>query len=133
MIELLFIAENFQCGADAPLAQFEIIFDDGGAPVNNTLRVGQSVIVDNLYNVTIQPIANAECMDITIDTLRVDENNIPDLPGLYNQPNVAEYLNDLKGAEEIYLYEFGSVNGDYQDVVIRVDWDYQPKQLLFLD
>ncbi len=131
LIELLFIAENFQCGADAPLAQFEIIVEEqntDGGTFFHTLEVGESIVLerDNYVGTTINDIANADCMSVfefeeaTVDT-------IPDLPGLYNQPDVASYLDELQGAESIYLYEFGSVNGpsaDYQDVILKIDWNY---------
>lgn len=129
MIELLFIAENFQCGANAPLAQFEIIVEEqnsDGASFFHTLTVGESLILDEQSYVgsQINALSDANCMDI-FEFKTATPTTIPDLPGLYNQPDVASYLDELQGAEEIYLYEFGSINGDYQDIVLRIDWDYQ--------
>ena len=135
-IELLFIAENFQCGANAPLAQFEIIVEEqntDGASFFHTLHVGESIVLerDNYVGATINGVANAGCMNV-FEVEEATANTIPNLPGLYNQPDVASYLDQLQGAESIYLYEFGSVDGDYQDVVLRIDWDYTEEQEVIL-
>lgn len=137
LIELLFIAENFQCGADAPLAQFEIIVEeqntDGGS-FFHTLTVGERLVIeeDKYIGSQINAISNADCMAVfEFETATPD--SLPVLPGLYDQPDVASYLDVLTGAEEIYLYEFGSKeNGDYQDVVLRIDWDYTEEQEVIL-
>lgn len=133
LIELLFIAENFQCGPTAPLAQFEIVVTEsqGLGIVTHHLRVGDSLLIDEekLGTITVKPVANANCASV-YTYKEATPNNIPNLPGLYNQPDVAFYLNQLQGAESIYLYEFGSITkGDYQDVILKIDWDHKEKNI----
>jgi len=136
MIEILFVASQFQCGAETPLAQFEIIVEEMAGlntPIFHTLQVGESIILerDNYIGATINDIANADCMSV-FEFKEATVNTIPNLPGLYNQPDVASYLDELQGAESIYLYEFGSLNGpsaDFNDLILRIDWDYKSVEL----
>jgi len=132
MLELLFVDAQFQCGASAPLAKFEIIVEEQnreGTTFLHTLKIGERIVLerDNYVSTTINRLTDADCMSV-LEVKEVTVNTIPDLPGLYNQPNIASYLDELQEAESIYLYEFGATTGpsaDYNDLILRIDWDYQ--------
>lgn len=143
MIELLFVAEHFQCGANANPAQFEVIayaYEGSNVIATRTLRVGDKVFLPvtntNQIAYEVKEVANASCTDLTTDAhlleVSTPEELPSNLPGLYNQPGIAEYLSSLANSQSIVYGEFGCgsnantegcSSADWQDVILRVDTD----------
>ena len=135
MIELLFLASNFQCGANAPMAEFVVEIKSGDT--TKQLSVNQRLVMEkeDLELISVKPLNNADCISV-YDSVEVTVDSLPTQAGLYNQPSVLSYQEQLKDSESIYLYEFGATSGpsaDYQDAVLKIDWDYQNDTLLYAD
>lgn len=131
MIELLFLAQNFQCGLNAPLAEFKVVViqNEEGKVKEHTLEVGERLVFpkDELQSMHVLPLKNANCVRVH-DSIEVTVDTLPNVAGLFNQPSIQQYKSKLKDSESIYLFEFGAYRGpaaDYQDVVLKVDWDYE--------
>ena len=135
-IELLFLDSQFQCGQGAPLAEFEILVKKvNGEEIS--LKKGDSLVLEkkDYVDVVVNPVSNADCVSVLLHK-SASINNIPDIEGLYNQPNISSYIEDLKDAEEIFLYEFGGSVGpsaDWQDLILKIDWDYSNNKVLYAD
>ena len=114
------IGGYFQCGAAAPLADIGVQIN--GTPITTTM------VVDNVNNIEFVNNANAECANLTnplvIEATSVDE--LPQVDGLYNQPDLVELFSLLEDGEAIRLYEFGTdvpEEGDWQDMILIVNYN----------
>ena len=136
MIELLFLAQNFQCGPDAPLASFRARYFNEQTETVEYLTVGQSVELNqlNINSVIIEPLSNADCLGGQWVQELTSANELPEIEGLYNQPAIQEYQDSLSNSESILLYELGDQEtGDWQDVIIRIDWGNINNGTLYAD
>ena len=143
MIELLFVDAQFQCGASAPLAEFEVIsvaYEEQGAPEpfwEETLTAGDSVLLPvntrEQVGIQINILNNADCIDVLedmhlIEIFSVDQ--LPDVDALYDQPALESYIEALSDSQSIILGEFGCggnidncTSADWQDILIRIDYN----------
>ena len=144
MIELLFVAEQFQCGASADPATFEVVVfeyanqHDIIPKTTHFLEVTESVVLPisdpTLFDIEVRSLTNASCTDLSTDSLLIEINDVgqlPSVPGLYNQPSIESYIESLESSQAIIYGEFGCgsevcESADWQDVVIRVDYNYNP-------
>ena len=137
LVRLAFIAAQFQCGAEAPLAEFYVdLYKD--QQIVQTVELGQTASVWVQYPIQVQvgvrPKANTDCIDFTSDIILGEftaPDQLPNVPALYEQNGVSSYFGELTDSEGIILGEFGCGSSicdsaDWQDVVIRIDYDAPP-------
>lgn len=126
MIELLFLASEFQCGSSAPQAVFEVVVND-----EHRLRVGQSIRVEELYTVEVEGVDSASCAILPgiAETVWYGET-VPSVSGAYNQQSLQTIVNEnlTDEFEFLRLLELGTTNPDssyfdLQDIVLVVDTD----------
>lgn len=131
LVEVTFLATQFQCGAGADLAEFRIQVQD------RTLHVGESVVIaveslDDIYINEITQISNGNCALAIEDTtsLWLDyENEVPTLPGYDNQLSLQDLLDEEVGLDteyHLWTLEIGTTNlessaADFQDIVLKFD------------
>lgn len=131
LVEVTFLASQFQCGAGADLADFRIQVQD------NILHLGESVVIaveslDDIYINEITQITNGNCALPLEDStsLWLDyENEVPELPGYDNQLSLQDLLDEEVGLDteyHLWTVEIGTTNlessaADFQDIVLKFD------------
>ena len=131
LVEVTFLASQFQCGAGADLADFRIQVQE------QTLHLGESVVIavesiDDIYINEITQISNGNCALAIEDSasLWLDyENEVPTLPGYDNQLSLQDLLDTHVGLDteyHLWTLEIGTTDlespaADYQDIVLKFD------------
>jgi hypothetical protein len=130
MIELLYLASEFQCGANAPQAVILADVYYNGTLVADNLATGEKVLLPdfNSDNIDIQyTMTYANCaVDSPISMLLKKTDPVPNLPAAYSQTSLQDLLNGLESYEDLFLLELGTHNTnssvyDLQDVVFIVN------------
>lgn len=130
-IELTYQASQIQCGANAPQMVIGVDVYQNGQAIAEDMRVGDSVMVSSLDNITMEYsiVANGgNCTSLASPTEMhvVEPSDIPSLPGYGDQDSIATLLSQLESYEDLYLVELGTTNTsstayDLQDVVFIVN------------
>ena len=131
MIELLYLASQIQCSANAGLlnVQVEVYHEQ---QLIQTMNLNDKVLIDvpsvNDLEFEYQAVGDNATCDLTTPTEMVlnPGNKLPVQKGLYEQDSVQTLIKDLDEYQELFLVELGSTKAssqafDLQDVVFRVD------------
>lgn len=127
LIEIAFIASQFQCGSDAPLATFQATYEGTTIELNQTILIDAPSAQHFYDNVSIVPVSDASCaMSQPVSDIATS-TTIPQIDGAYNQASLDDLAAQLTNPYlYLFLYEFGTTNEsastfDLQDVVLRVN------------
>ncbi|MGF1588568.1 MAG: hypothetical protein ACFCU7_04860 [Pleurocapsa sp.] len=131
MIELLYLASQFQCGANSPLLNIKVDVYQNQQLVKTMLKNDRVLLpVDSVGKLTFKySIVNntTPCSLVTpTEQVLAPQDNLPGMKGVYEQDSVQTLLNGLNDYEELFLVELGTTNQqsaafDLQDVVIKVN------------
>ena len=142
MIELLFFASEFQCGANAELLNIQVGVYHNQELVQ-TMSKGDTALleVDSVKDLTFTytPVGNATCSFADPSEKVLAPNDaLPPMAGVYEQQSIQAMQGDLKEYEELLLVELGTTNNtsaayDLQDVVIKVNNNPPTLAQLFAD
>jgi hypothetical protein len=131
MIELLYFASQIQCGAGGDFLNIKVDIYQNQALVK-TMMVEERVLlpVNSVNDLTFRySIVNntTRCSLATpSEQLLAPTDQVPNIPGVYDQQSIQTMLNGLNDYEELFLVELGTTNKtstafDLQDVVFIVN------------
>ena len=127
-IELTYSNSQYQCDSNSPQLEILVNIYHNGALLKENLAVGESILVPSLQGLSMDYTANnASCEFTTPTELHLTQNDpIPNLPGAYDQDNIATLLSGLNQYEDLYLVELGTTDTnsfayDLQDAVFIVN------------
>lgn len=130
MIELTFLFAQYQCGASAELAEFRLDIEVGGSIVSQ-LTVGQSAMIEATMEemtVNVVPIANADCINANVVEWLEYGEDVPDVPGAYEQTALYDLYADHITDEyyKMAVFELGTDDDespayDLNDIGIKYD------------
>ena len=128
LIEIAFIASQFQCSSDAELASFKV-YTNGGQEI----RLGEKtlVAVESIEDLQFgyEAIANGDCSLVGIPGISVSYGEeLPANQGVYQQPSLQSLIQENVTNEylSLVLFEVGtsdteSAAFDLQDLVLLVN------------
>lgn len=131
LVEILFLAQQFQCGAGAELATFAVTVNEQRIEVGEVAYV-QVDDLNDIYINDIDQITGGNCTlpleDSTFMWLDY-ENEVPNVGGYDNQLSLQDLLDEEVGLDTQYhlvVSEVGTTNmessaADFQDVVLKLD------------
>ncbi len=129
-VELTYRASQYQCGEDSSMVEISVDVYDNGELVAENMGINDSVMVSNIDDVVlVYSSLDANCsLDTPTERIVSQESEIPDLPGAYDQENIADLLAGLEDYEDLFLVELGTTDStsfayDLQDVVMVVNND----------
>ena len=131
MIELLYFASQIQCASAGAFLNVKVDVYQNQALVK-TMMVNESVLlpVDSVKDLTFKYSAinnNTNCSLSTPSEIKLGKKDqVPNIPGVYQQQSIQTMLNGLNDYEELFLVELGTANKtsaafDLQDVVFKVN------------
>jgi hypothetical protein len=131
MIELLYFASQIQCGAGGDFLNIKVDIYQNQALVK-TMMVEERVLlpVNSVNDLTFRySVVNntTRCSLATpSEQLLAPTDQVPNIPGVYDQQSIQTMLNGLNDYEELFLVELGTTNKtstafDLQDVVFIVN------------
>ena len=128
LIEILFLASQFQCGSDADLASFKVYTNNG-----QEIRLGEKTLVsvDSVEDLQFgyEAIENGSCSLEGIPGISVSYGEeLPTNQGVYQQPSLQTLIQENVTDEylSLVLFEVGTTNinssaYDLQDIVLLVN------------
>lgn len=128
IIEILFLASQFQCGANADLASFKVFTNNG-----KEIRLGEKtkVMVESIEDLQFgyEVIADGDCALRGVPGISVSYGEeLPTNQGVYQQPSLQTLIeqNVTDEYKSLVLFEVGTTNTessafDLQDLVLVVD------------
>ena len=129
MIELIYLASQFQCGANSSLINVQVdVYQN--QEIVRTMDLQEKVLlpVNSVEDLSFQyNFINATCSpDTPTEIVLGSEDLVPNLPGVYEQQSIQQLLNGLNSYEELFLVELGTTDQsssafDLQDVVLLVN------------
>ncbi|MDJ0569579.1 MAG: hypothetical protein QNJ53_11090 [Pleurocapsa sp. MO_192.B19] len=131
MIELLYFASQIQCGAGGEFLNIKVDVYQNQELIE-TMLVDDRVLlpVDSVKDLTFKYSAlnnNTNCSLATpSEQVLAPDDQVPNIPGVYEQQSIQAMLDDLNDYEELLLVELGTTNQasaafDIQDVVVKVN------------
>jgi|GEM_PF-5603356 len=130
LIELTYLASQIQCGAAGELIDVEVDVYNDGAFVQ-TLSVDDTVYlpITSFEDLDFQYSVNSlECTPIAtpIEEVLAPGDDVPAMPGAYEQASLQDMLNNLNDYEELFVVELGTTEPtdpmfDLQDVVMVIN------------
>lgn len=131
MIELLYFASQIQCGAGGDFLNIEVDVYQNQELIE-TMLVDDRVLltVDSVNDLTFEysVVNNSTTCSLATpsEQLLALEDEVPNIPGVYEQQSIQTMLDGLKDYEELFLVELGTTNQessafDLQDVVLIVN------------
>ena len=128
IVEILFLASQFQCGSDAAQAQFEI-YANNEVPIaiGEKTYVSVDSIEDLQFGYTV--ISDGDCALSSVAPIGISYGEtLPANQGVYQQPSLTSLISDhvTQPYLSLVLYELGttyvdSSAYDLQDIVILVN------------
>jgi len=131
MIEFLYLASQIQCGAAGDFLNIKVDIYHNQELIE-TVSVNEKVLlpVDSINEVEFKYSAvnnTANCSLFAPSQLILSANDqVPNIPGVYEQQSIQDLLDGLKDYEELFLVELGTDDQfspafDLQDVVSIVN------------
>lgn len=131
MIELLYFASQFQCGAGGSLLNIKVDVYHQNQLVQ-TMNVNDKALIPvnsvNDLNFRYRIINNTTTCSLSTPTEMVltPSSPLPNLAAAYEQASIQTLLSGLANYEELFLVEVGTTDRtrstfDMQDVVFKVD------------
>lgn len=133
MIELLYFASQFQCGAGGSLLNIQVdVYQQQQLVKTMTVNEKALIPVDSVNELNFKyTIINntTRCSLQTPSEMSLKPGDpLPTMAGVYEQDSVQTLLDGLNNYEELFLVELGTTDRskatfDLQDVVFKVDND----------
>lgn len=133
MIEFLYLASQIQCGANGEFLNINVDIYQNQELIQ-TLEVGEKALlpVSSINDVTFQYSAVNNTTGCALSapskSVLAADDQVPNIPGVYQQNSIKELLDGLKDYEKLFLVELGTTDQnsdafDLQDVVGIVNND----------
>lgn len=131
MIELLYFASQIQCGAAGDFLNIKVDVYQNQKLVQTMMVNDRAMLpVDSVKDLTFKYTAvnnTSRCgLASPSELVLGKKDQVPNIPGVYDQQSIQTMLNGLNDYEELFLVELGTTNKasaafDIQDVVLKVN------------